>query len=85
VLQVLEQGSPDALADANPALDIKDRQENVFVGQRNDVDPVRGDNVEALQVVIRPTVQRQGDGDIKAAQKCRQQWLQDAVQLDDPP
>jgi len=84
VLQVLEQGSPDALADASPALDIKDRQENVLVGQRNDVDPVRGDNVEALQVAIRPTVQRQGDGDIKAAQKCRQQWLQDAVQLGDP-
>jgi len=64
VLQVLEQGSLDTLADVSPALDIKDRQENVIVGQRNDVDPVRGDNVEALQVAIRPTVQPQGDGDV---------------------
>jgi len=66
-LQVLEQGSPDMLADANPALDIKDRHENVFIGQRSDVDPVRGDNVEAFQVAIWPAIQRQGDGDIQAA------------------
>jgi len=46
------------LANASPALDVKDRQENVFVGQKNDVDPMRGDNVEAFQVVVRPAVQR---------------------------
>ncbi len=40
------------LVDANPALDVKDCQENVLVGQRSDVDPVRGDNLEAFQVVI---------------------------------
>jgi len=45
---------------------------------------MRGDNVEALQVAIRPTVERQGDGDVEVAQKCRQQWLQDVVQLGDP-
>jgi len=67
------------LANTSPALDVKDRQENVLVGQKNDVDPMRGDNVEAFQVVVRPAVQRQGDGNVQAAQKCHQQWLQDAV------
>ncbi len=71
-LQVLEQGSPDALANASPAFDVKDHQENALVGQRNDVDLVCGDNVETLQVAVRPAVQRQGDGDVQAAQKCRQ-------------
>ncbi len=46
---------------------------------------MRGDNVEALQVAVRLAVQRQGDGDVEAAQKCRQQWLQDAIQLGDSP
>ncbi|CAK9195464.1 unnamed protein product [Sphagnum troendelagicum] len=40
---------------------------------------------EALQVAVRLAVQRQGDGDVEAAQKCRQQWLQDAIQLGDSP
>ena len=44
-----------------------------------------GDNVEALQVAGRLFVQSQGDGDIQVAQKCHQQWLQDAIQLSDPP
>ncbi len=56
VFQVLEQGSLDALADANPAFDIKDCQENVLIGQRSDIDWVRGDNIEALQVAVRPVV-----------------------------
>jgi hypothetical protein len=47
-LQVLEQGSPNMLVDVSLALDVKDHQENALVGQRSDVDPVRGDNVEAL-------------------------------------
>ncbi len=55
-LQVLEQGSPDVLVDASPALDVKDCRENALVVQRSDVDPIRGDNVEALQVAIRPTI-----------------------------
>jgi hypothetical protein len=58
VLEVLEQGSPNALANASPALDVKDREENALVGQRSDIDLVRGDNVEALQVTVRPAVQR---------------------------
>ncbi len=57
-LQVLEQGNADALGDASLALDVKDCQENALVRQRNDVDPMRGDNVKALQVAVRPTVQR---------------------------
>jgi hypothetical protein len=63
-LQVLEQGNPDTLADTSLALDVKDRQENAFVGQRNDVNLVHGDNIEALQVAVWPAVQRQGDGDV---------------------
>jgi len=55
-LHVLEQGSPDTLADASPTLDVKDRKENALVGQRSDVDPMHGDNVEALQVTVRPVV-----------------------------
>jgi len=55
------------LVDVSPAFDVKDRQENALVGQRSDVDPVRSDNVEALQVVVRPAVQRQGDGDVQVA------------------
>jgi hypothetical protein len=51
-LQVLEQGNPDTLADTSLALDVKDRQENAFVGQRNDVNLVHGDNIEALQVAV---------------------------------
>ncbi len=58
MLEVLEQGSPNALANASPALDVKDREENALVGQRSDIDLVRGDNVEALQVTVRPAVQR---------------------------
>ncbi len=85
MLQVLEHGSPDALVDVSPAIDVKDRHENALVGQRSDVDLVRGDNVESLQVAVRLVVQHQGDGDVQVAQKCRQQWFQDAVQLDDPP
>ncbi len=71
-LQVFEQGSLNALADASPAFDVKDRHENVLIGQRSNVDPVRGDDIETFQVVIRPAVQRQGDGNVRVAQKCRQ-------------
>ena len=77
--KILDQRSLDALTDTS--LDVKDREENALGRHRGDVDPMRGDNVEALCVAVRTTIQRQGDGNIQVIHKCHQQWFQDAIHL----
>ena len=55
-LPAVEQDRPNALADASLAFDVDDHQQKTFRRHRGDVEPVRGDNIEALQVTVKPTV-----------------------------